>query len=242
MSLPPIRLNPAIDLAAAAEAYGRNGFVQIPDVFEPELADALARLLETSVDWDLAFEGENGRPVVMDAAAIRAGEATLRARLQTMLVKAGESYGFMYLSYPLITAYIQGRDAGSPVHRFTEFLNAEFVRFGAQVTGHGQIAKADGQLTRYRPGDFIGLHNDIGTETSDRLVAYTFGLTRRWRPDWGGQLLFHDEAGDVVRGHAPRWNTLTLFEVPQLHSVAPVAGYARAPRLSIVGWLRNGGA
>ena len=242
MAGPALRLNPAIDVEAAARAYARDGFVQIPDVFEPAVVDSLGTLLETALDWDLAFEGEDGRPAVLTRAMIAAaGEPELRERLKTMLARAGDQYGFMYLTYPLISAYLAGRDPGHAIHGLTEWLNQEFVRFGATVTGQPAVVKADGQVTRYRPGDFIGLHNDVGSEVSDRLTAYTLGFTRHWRPDWGGQLLFHDEAGDVIRGHAPRWNTLTLFRVPQLHSVAPVAAYARGTRLSVVGWLRNAG-
>ena len=71
----------------------------------------------------------------------------------------------------------------------------------------------------------------------DRLVAYTIGFSRPWRADWGGQLLLHDEYGDVERGFAPAFNTLTMFRVPRVHSVAPVAPYAGAPRFSVTGWL-----
>jgi SM-20-related protein len=242
MNPPPLRFNPAIDLDAAARTFRRDGMVQIADVLAPESAEHLLRLTETSIDWDLAFQGEDGRPAVLTRGEVEAlGENGLRRRLGAMMQKAGEGYGFLYLAYPLISAYLAGRDPGHPVHALTEFLNADFTELGRRVTGRADIAKADGQLTLYRPGDFIGLHNDVGSEKSDRLVAYTFGLTRRWRPDWGGQLLFHDPAGDVIHGHAPRWNTLTLFNVPQDHSVAPVAAYARAPRLSVVGWLRNAG-
>lgn len=116
---------------------------------------------------------------------------------------------------------------------------AEFTTFGAFVTDEPRVAKADGQLTRYRPGNFIGLHDDVGSEDSHRLTAYTLGLTRRWRSDWGGQLLFHDHRGDVSRGYVPRFNTLTLFKVPQLHSMAVVAPYAKVHRHSVVGWLRD---
>jgi SM-20-related protein len=38
---------------------------------------------------------------------------------------------------------------------------------------------------------------------------------------------------------APAFNCLTLFTVPRPHSVATVAPYAGAPRLSIVGWGRT---
>lgn len=237
----PIRLNPAIDIEAAHAAYAKFGLVQIPDVFEPALAEQLASMMETALPFDLSFQGEDGRPATLTAQEIQAAGPALRDRLVSMLGRSGSGYGFMYLSYAMITAYLKQRDPGHPIHQFTEFLNDEFVRFGAAVTGQPNVVKADGQVTRYRPGDFIGLHDDIGSEASDRLTAYTFGFTRRWRPDWGGQLLFHDADGDVTRGYAPRWNTLTLFRVPQLHSVAPVSGYAQAPRMSVVGWLRNGG-
>ena len=242
MTTPLIRINPNLDIAAAAAAYQRDGWAQISNVFEVETAEFLADILETRTDWDLAFQGEDGRPAILGREQVASlGDGALQQRLRGMMTRAGSGYGFLYLTYPLITAYLAQRDPGHPVHALTEFLNDAFLRLGVAVTGRQDIVKADGQLTRYRPGDFIGLHNDVGSEGSDRLVAYTLGLTRTWRADWGGQLLFHDAAGDVVRGHAPRWNTLTLFSVPQYHSVAPVAAYAQGPRLSVVGWMRNAG-
>lgn len=238
MSVPTIRINPRVKAAAARADYQRDGFVQIPDIFEPEVAEHIATMIET-LPYDLAFEGEDGRPVVLKPDQIAADADNIARRTADMIRRSGEGYGFIYQCYPLILAYLEKRDPGHPIHRLTEFLNAEFVAFGAFVTNQPAVAKADGQLTRYRPGDFIALHNDIGSEDSDRLTAYTLGFTREWRADWGGQLLFHDDAGDVTRGYIPRFNTLTLFRVPCMHSVAPVAPYAQKPRHSVVGWLRN---
>lgn len=238
MTMPVLRINPQVQAGAARAAYQRDGIVQIADIFEPELADYLARLIE-DMTLDLAFQGEDGRPALLTSEEQKAAGQALTDRIQAMIDRSGQDYGFLYQSYAMITAYLNGRDPGHPIHRLTEWLNGEFLKFGAYVTNQPQVARADGQLTRYRPGDFIGLHNDVGTETTERLTAYTLGFTRDWRTDWGGQLLFHDDKGDVLRGYIPRFNTLTLFKVPQLHSVAPVAPYAKAPRHSVVGWLRN---
>lgn len=238
MTIPAIRINPQVDANTARATYLREGMVQIADIFEPHVAEHIATMLET-LTYDLAFEGEDSRPAILSAAQAEAGGEELADRLRGLNARSGDGYGFLYQAYPLITAYLTKRDAEHPIHRLTEFLNGEFVAFGAYVTNQPHVAKADGQLTRYRPGDFIGLHNDIGSEASDRLTAYTLGFTRQWRADWGGQLLFHDDAGDVTRGFIPRFNTLSLFRVPQMHSVAPVAPYAKAPRHSVVGWLRN---
>ena len=238
MNAPNIRINPRVQASAARAAYQRDGFVQIADIFEPEVAEHIATMIE-SLPYDLAFEDTDGKPVVLSAAQVAAAGDALSERLTDLNNRSGRGYGFLYQVYPLIIAYLEKRDPGHPIHRLTEFLNAEFVAFGAYVTNQPAVAKADGQLTRYRPGDFIGLHNDVGSEDSDRLTAYTLGFTRQWRADWGGQLLFHDDKGDVTRGYIPRFNTLTLFKVPQMHSVAAVAPYAQAPRHSVVGWLRN---
>lgn len=238
MSVPTIRINPRVKAGAAREAYMRDGFAQVADIFEPEVAEHIATMIE-GLSYDLAHQGRDGKPALLPAAELAQEGDALTDRIRGVMERSGQGYGFLYRMYPLITAYLERRDPGHPIHRLTEFLNGEFVAFGAFVTNQPAVAKADGQLTRYLPGDFIGLHNDLGSENSDRLTAYTLGFTREWRTDWGGQLLFHDENGDVTRGYLPRFNTLTLFRVPQPHSVAPVAPYARNLRHSVVGWLRN---
>ncbi len=101
------------------------------------------------------------------------------------------------------------------------------------------MIKADAQATFFRPGDFLALHDDGDGPGEGRICAYTFGFTRAWRPDWGGQLLFHGPDGEIERGYRPAFNTLTLFQTPRAHSVVPVAPYAPAARLSVVGWARN---
>jgi Rps23 Pro-64 3,4-dihydroxylase Tpa1-like proline 4-hydroxylase len=66
-----------------------------------------------------------------------------------------------------------------------------------------------------------------------------FGLTPQWRIEWGGLLLFHGADGQVERGFVPRFNSLALFAVPQLHSVSMVTRAAPYRRYSITGWLRS---
>ena len=239
MDAPALRLNPALDAASHREAYLRDGVVQIRPLFEPDVADKLAAVLEQAVPWDLIHSDEAGKEQVLDQAAVRAlGREELTRRMQQLHTRARDAFAYVYLGYPMIAAYIGGRDPGHPLHQVTEFLNsAEFLEFGRRVTNDPTIVKADAQATFYRPGDFLNLHDDTGV--GERRAAYTIGFTRRWRPDWGGQLLFHSESGEITRGLQPGFNVLTLFKVPRQHSVAPVANYAGAPRLSITGWLRD---
>lgn len=238
---PILRLNPNIDVAKYAQTYASDGLVQIPNIFEDAVADRFGGILETSIPWSLTFYGPDKMPVKIPVQDIQGQKAAdLRPHIDDLIKRSGQEYGFIHFTFGMVSAHKSGQYPGHPIHPLTGFLmGPEFVEFGRNLTGDSSILWADSQATLYRPGDFIGLHVDHSDENIRRVAAYTLGFTGRWRSDWGGQLLFHDDkTGDVTRGLLPRWNTLTVFKVPTLHSVAPVAPYAQAARLSIVGWFR----
>ncbi len=234
-----LAINPDLDVARYAAIYQAEGVVQIPDVFETRTAQLITMMLEEGVDWQVIASGEDGRGQSWTRPEMgRLNETALNARLGPVLKRASEGFAFLYFGYPMIAARLEGRDLGHPIHDLTEFLNgSEFLDFGRAVTGEASVVKADAQATFYRRGDFLTMHDDRGDD--ERRAAYTLGFTRQWRADWGGQLLFHAENGEIERGFQPGFNVLTFFKVPTLHSVAAVAPYAAAPRLSIVGWLRD---
>lgn len=231
-------LRPGLRGADYSAVYARDGVVQIEGLLPAPVADELAAVLERATPWSLVHSGPAGEHQMLTSAHLaQIPQAELAARLKAVIQRAGQGFAYLYLVFPMIEAYLDGRHPGHPLHGLTEFLNSpDFMAFVREVTGEA-VTKVDAQATCYRPGDFLTQHDDRGV--GERRAAYTLGLTRRWRPDWGGQLLFHGPEGDVWRGHAPRHNVLTLFKVPMLHSVAPVAPYAAAPRLTIAGWLRD---
>ncbi len=231
-------LNPRLDRAALAAAYARDGWVQVEDVLAPQIAEAFAEVLARRTPWSLAHADDRGGASVLEPGRLaQTAEPEVRERLHAAIAQAAERFSYIYLVYPMIEAYVAGRDPDHPLHGLTDFLNSpEFIDFAAAITAE-PVVKVDAQATCYRPGHFLSLHDDLGV--GERRAAYTLGFTRGWRPDWGGQLLFHDARGDVVRGFAPRFNVLTLFRVPLAHSVAPVAPYAAQPRYTIAGWLRD---
>ena len=235
-----LTINPNLNLAALARTYAADGVVRVAGLFTPGAAEALARLLEQNIPWRLTIsDAEALKPQLYDAARIQAqGEAAVAQALAKAHARARDGFAYVYLSYPMLAAYLAGWDAGHPIHAVLELINsASFLDVVRAITGRSDVIKADAQATLYRPGDFLSLHDDGQGE--GRIAAYTLGFTREWRPDWGGQLLFHDAEGDIERGFGPAFNSLTLFKTPRPHSVAAVAPYAGAPRLSIVGWARN---
>lgn len=236
-----LTLNPDLDWEALARTYAETGRLQIPAILAPENAEWLANALETRTPWSFAYWGDDQQPHYLPLPSVKAmPAAALQDLMKSLMDRSGEQYGFAYMNYRMITAYIAGQEPDHPLHRLTEFLNSpSFLDFARTIVGEPGVRKVDGQATLFRPGDFLCRHDDSSIPGVERIAAYTLGFTRRWRSDWGGQLAFHDDHGDVAQALVPRWNTLTLFKVPTSHSVIPVAPYAQAPRISVVGWLRK---
>jgi SM-20-related protein len=230
-------LSPALDPAALAPSLAARGRLQIPGFLDEDAAGQLHDCLAHAVPWQLAYN-EGGAPRTLSADALRAlGPAERAALARRIHAEAAGGYQFMYHSYMMVSAYLAGRDRDLPLHRVLEYLNAEpFLGFARRLTGVAELRRVDAQATCYLPGDFLKRHTDHDSQQGRRF-AYVMGLTREWEADWGGQLQFLDADGAVVESYLPRWNTLSIFRVPTPHCVSFVAPYARAPRLSITGWL-----
>jgi len=231
-----LSLNPEINQEAARTAYENNGIVQIHNFLTPQSAQALYNLLTTNTPWWLALSQDDGSAGLLSPNALSSmdpkniRELKLKAQL-----RAAHGFGYIYSSYPLVEARDMGWDQGHSLHTLLSFLNQADVLSLFRSISQAQGRSLDAQASLFRPGDFLNLHDD--KDKGQRICAYTLGLSAHWRPDWGGQLLFHDERDDIKLGLMPRFNTLSVFKVPVRHSVAMVASYARAPRLSITGWF-----
>ncbi|WP_429912456.1 2OG-Fe(II) oxygenase [Glycocaulis sp.] len=239
-----LRVNPGLDPAAFAPAYARDKLVRIPDVFAPETADAIEQLLARHLKWRLVFPeptpgGRENVAILSQEDIASMGRQAMAERMQAVMQRAQNNYGYLYQAYPMIQAYISGWDPGHPIHQVTEFLNSpEFLEFGRAVIGADTITKADAQATLYARGNFLTRHTDEGHDL-ERRAAYTIGLTRKWEPDWGGLLTFFDDNLDISRAFVPRFNVLSIFDGRMMHSVSPVSPFAGTGRYQITGWFRD---
>ena len=142
---PVLRLNPALDPAAFAPTYAREGLVRIPDVFEPAVVDRLAGILEQTIDWDVICSNESGGAETLSRARrAELGADAVAARLHAATLRARTGFAYIYLGYPMIDAFVEGRDPGHPIHALTAFLNSpEFIAFGAAVTLEKVLTEVD---------------------------------------------------------------------------------------------------
>lgn len=206
-----------------------RGRVQVRDFLQPEAADRLHGCLRDDVPWIVAERNLPDRPApAFGEPDPGLEDAYARAR--------SEGFHFAYDRYLMVEALKEGRDPDLLLHSVVPFFNGpQFLEFIRWFGSDPQLNMVGAQATRYRPGQFLRLHDDKHVDEG-RRYAYVLNLSRDWEADWGGLLQFVDARGNVVDSFVPRYNSLSLFKVPFGHIVTPVTPWAGGPRLSITGW------
>lgn len=234
-----IRLDPSIDVAAARAQFADRGQVQIMPWLVEADAVALEKELRTRDDWREVINSGDKVFELDRANQAKLGEGD-RAQLDAA-VNAGALSGFQhrYESIRVADEPEVRSHSASLLDKFAIFMSsAPALDMLREITGIDDVDFVDAQATGYRPGDFLTAHHDE-VPGKNRRAAYVLGLSRNWRTEWGGLLLFHDDKDDVAAGLLPRFNCLNLFAIPRTHSVSQVASYAGGTRFSITGWLRS---
>lgn len=224
------------DTAALAAAYRVRRRVRIHGLLRD--AVPLAEHLARREDWRQVLN--SGDKVFELDRATRAGMAPDRVATLDAAVHRGaaEGFQFRYESVRVPDDDDARRAAGDPLSEFARWLSSGEMRaFLRAVTGEEHIDFADAQATRFVAGDFLTGHDDA-VAGKHRRAAYVFGLTPRWRLEWGGLLMFHAGVDDFT-GVVPAFNVLDVFAVPQPHSVSLVSPAALDARISVTGWLRS---
>jgi hypothetical protein len=232
-------IDPNIRVADLRKSFETDGWVQIRPFLSNAGAEALRDHAIARDDWLLSLRVGKTPQVQLDREAWDALSEEQREGIRK-LVAPSEKKGFRYMFDEIVAVGndLEDREPSTILGDFARFLSSDpVIGLMRAITGRDDIARADARATRYRPGHFLSVHDD-DVAGRQRRAAYVFGLTPSWRPEWGGLLLFHDDAGDVERGLVPRMNSLNLFAVPKSHSVSLVAPFAPVARHAVTGWLR----
>lgn len=227
------------DWAAYARLFAPHRRIHIPELLVRTDAEAAYRALAEGAIWNTVFNA--GAKVIDLNDEIKASLTVDQAEAldRSVVVSASQGYQFKLDNVRLSEQGEPYRDKSHPLAPIVDVLNSpRFLAAMRQLTGRPDIAFADAQATRYGPGQFLHVHDDLD-EGKKRIAAYVLNLPPEWSPEWGGILHFMDEDGHVAEGYVPRFNALNVFEVGVRHFVSYVAPYARYPRLSVTGWLRG---
>lgn len=228
--------HPELDVDALSRSWEPGERIHIPNILAVESADRIEAALAAERDWIRSVTMRSGSfhvPLKDDQPQ----SETHRKWLADAVVDGGDSeMQYVYDSRPLGSGHTTSAPRGDLLDAFEHWLNAEPQLAVLRVlTGEAETRRVYCQASRFLPGQVLTEHSDRGG--GKRLVAHVFNFTRNWNPDWGGLLVFHDQAGHIDRGFTPGFNSLNLFRTPQNHSVTQVATFAQKPRLAISGWL-----
>jgi Rps23 Pro-64 3,4-dihydroxylase Tpa1-like proline 4-hydroxylase len=235
----PIALNPSLDAQALARTYARQGHrMQLRDLLEPEAARSVHDALE-QVPWGMAFNDGASVTQLSGERLAQLSNAEAAEMMAGIRDRARSEYQFLYSFFPILTAYFSPEAPRLPIFDFYEFLNSEPVLdFIRELTGLPNIRWADAQATWFKPGHFLKAHTDQEAATG-RVAAYVMNLSPMWERDWGGFLQFFDAHDNIDAAFKPTFNALSIFTIPQLHSVSMVSTYVTAKRTAVTGWFRS---
>lgn len=230
-------LNPALDRKALAKEFRRDQRIRIRSVLRPEVADRIRLACAEKVPFDYVYFAGDAVRVVgeRDMASMAASS---KAQLSQELMKnATRGIGYLYCGYVMNESRANAGGDLAFLYEVFEYLNSpELLGFIAEVTGRDDLVRADAQYTRYSAGQYLTRHRDV-IEGKARRLAYVFGFTRNWHPDWGGLLQFYEDDGTPRDAWAPEFNCLSLFDIRHVHSVSYVTPFAGEARLSLTGWF-----
>jgi Rps23 Pro-64 3,4-dihydroxylase Tpa1-like proline 4-hydroxylase len=234
-------LNPDLDRNALAAEFRRDQRVLVNNVLRAEVAEKIFSICSEKVAFDYVyfFDGAIHVTGEQEMAALDAGT---KAQISRELMRnATEGIGYLYCGYVMNRERADADGDLRYLYEVYEYLNSrDMLDFIEQITGGQGLGGADAQYTRYSSGQYLTRHRDV-IEGKARRLAYVFGFTRRWHPDWGGLLQFYEADGTPRDAWMPAFNRLSLFDVRHVHSVSYVTPFAGAVRLSLTGWFYEEG-
>ncbi len=241
---PSYDITPILTVTAEqSAAFARKGRIQLRGVLPTKTAQLVYGSVK-ALDWRLVLN-ENGQHIDLHKVQLDAlGPEKVKLFKAQATARAATEFQYLYENFPVYDR-LKNRtknDLGfdpviAAVH--AAFSSAAFREQLFTLTGE-QVDFCDMQATRYRSGHFLTSHDD-GVDGKNRRLAYVLNLSKRWRADWGGQLVFEDALGRDEESLLPLFNALSLFRVPQPHHVSRVLPKAKSSRLSLTGWFRQGG-
>lgn len=226
--MPLALLSDAFDTAGYVSRFTNKGRIRLEGAISADDADAMHTALERETPWELQLVSKDGRPEIINRRELNMlPESEIQQRLQDTAERAQASLSWLRLGLNLLNRSDEDF-ALTPLAGLIK--SAGFSQFCERLTGLSDLTLTELSATCYRPGDFFTQHTDLGAR-----LCFEWNFSKDWRPDWGGQVLFHSPSGDIEGGILPRLNDLALYAGDQPRSIASVAPYAGTPRFSVVG-------
>ncbi len=227
-------INSSLNRKSLRKRFSHEGRIRIDNFLEKDVVDAVRDEVQQA-PFELVY--------VVDGKVQQAGPAKMQSMSDSqrqsinnyIMSEAAKGSGFLYGSCHMGVG--RPKEIGPNMVKLFEFIQSEeMLDFVRTLTRNDNLNDVSGHYTRYNPGHFLTRHRDV-VDDEKRRFAYVMSFTSEWHPDWGGLLQYYEEDGTPKDAWAPRYNSLTVFDVKHIHAVTFVTPFAQAPRLSLTGWF-----
>ena len=229
------KLNDGVDPKALAKEYKKAGRVLIKDAMDAKCADKLSESIETMAIWRTVYlDGETERRISgHDLQSLT--NRRQRDMQENIYIQARQ--GYQYLRYECPTDVIpDSKDPKGLTDADVFFKSDGFRDFLRKIAG----AK-DGELenvgARWLQRDHFMADSALATKLPDCKLWFSMDMTRTWQMQWGGQLNFLDDEGEIEQAWSPGFNQLSVYAGGTRHSIGYVTPFHHAFCLSICGQL-----
>jgi SM-20-related protein len=229
-------LNPSLDRHALAEKFAIDQRICIDNVLQVEVAERVRAICAEKLSFNYVYFLD-GAVRISTEQEMAFSSADNKAQISKALMQnATRGVGYLYCGYVMNESRASTGDTAFLSDVFRYLNSTDMLQFVGEISGRDDLQRADAQYTRFSAGQYLTRHRDDIKGTTRRL-AYIFGFTRRWHPDWGGLLQFFEDDGTPRDAWMPSFNRLSLFDIRHVHSVTYVTPFAGEARLSLTGWF-----
>lgn len=237
MNVDDIKINKKINFADYSETLQNKGRVQIHNFFATDTAEQLHNIVHQHSPWYLAYNEFNNFYESSYEEVKKLPPDVKKQFMDGFYQRARSHFQYVFKQYYITQAIKLGED--SQLNFMEKYVNsAPFLDIMRTLANDKNINWVDTFASAYEPGHFLTRHDDVH-QKNDRVLAYTVGMTKDWNPNWGGNLVFYDDDNNITEGFIPRFNTLSVFTIPQQHAVQFVAPFAEKDRVSLLGWANR---
>ena len=117
------------------------------------------------------------------------------------------------------------------------FKNINIIQKIRSITNMDITTAHDIFISKYSYGNFLSVHSD----KNNGRIAFILNLSKDWKPQYGGLLhILDDNRIDVIKTITPRFNTLTLFYIPENKGIPHFVSHINikhSNRYAITGWF-----
>ena len=234
-------INSNLDVESIREEFTNNRVVVIDNFLLPEVAEKIHEYFTEDMPFDWwrvstcpKANGESGFDLVIN-------HEDYKDELKSNYIRSLEAFKDGEFSYNFHRTVGDHSDSCTCLEcNFKSWLySKEPVSFLNNVLDMTVTTTDEVFAAVYLPGDFLSPHVD----SPNGSVGFVYQLTKNWKSQFGGNLHFLDhETMDVERVETPRFNTLTLFDLPKgvgkWHYVSHVSPGVEELRLTYAGWYK----